>query len=217
MPRIEWNLAGERFFETGIDRTVLYPNVGVGVPWNGVVSVSEVTSGGEMQALYYDGNKYLDLSASEDFQATLEAYSSPAEFAPSDGQKALSPGLFVGQQPRKTFGLCYRTLKGNDLVGPDYGYKLHLVYNCTAAPSGRLNSTINASATPDTRAWTIYTVPPPASTFKPTAHLVLDSTLLDPAHLATIEDWLYGTEGPHSGGSPALPSISLIVDLVTGA
>lgn len=211
MSRIEWNLAGERFFETGIDRTVLYPRVGMGVPWNGVVSVSEVTSGGEMDALYYDGQKYLDVSASEDFQATLEAYSSPAEFGPSDGQKALSPGLFVGQQPRKTFGLCYRTLKGNDLVGPDYGYKLHLVYNCTAAPSGRLNSTINASATPDTRAWTIYTVPPPASTFKPTAHLVLDSTIMSSYMMETIEGLLYG----HDGADPYLPTISQIVDLVT--
>lgn len=192
MSRIEWNKAGERFFETGIDRGVLYPRAGSGVSWNGLVSVSEDSSGGDLESLYFDGVKYLDVASAENFQATLEAYSAPAEFGVSDGQKALSPGLFVTQQPRKTFGLSYRTLLGNDLVGQHLGYKLHLVYNCTAAPSSRNSKTLAENVAPETRSWTIHTVPPPASTFRPTAHVVIDSTKVDPYLMETLETTLYG-------------------------
>lgn len=207
MSRIEWNRPGERYFEAGVDRGVLYPRVGPGVPWNGLTSVNENPSGGDMESLYFDGVKYLDIVASEDFQANIDAFSAPREFAASDGQKAISPGLFVSQQPRKTFGLCYRTLKGNDLVGTQYGYKLHIVYNCTAAPSSQNNVTIGANVTPGTRSWTIYTVPPPASTFKPTAHIVLDSTLIDPYAMEQVEAILYG----HDGGAPYLPTVAELV------
>lgn len=207
MSRIEWNKAGERFFEAGVDRGVLYPRLGPGVPWNGLTSVSENTSGGDMESLYFDGIKYLDVVASEDFQATVDAYSAPAEFGPSDGQKALSPGLFVTQQPRKTFGLSYRTLKGNDLVGTEYGYKIHIVYNCTAAPSNKNNVTLGSSVTPGTRSWTIETVPPPASTFKPTAHIVLDSNLIEPFMMEQVEALLYG----HDGAAPYLPTVAELV------
>ena len=207
MSRIEWNVAGSRTFEAGVDGGVLYPRVGPGVPWNGLVSVSENASGGDVESLYYDGIKYVDVASGEDFQAVLEAFSAPPEFGVSDGQKALSPGLFVTHQPRKTFGLCYRTLIGNDLVGQEYGYKLHLVYNCTAAPSGRTNKTIGATVSVETRSWSIYTVPPPASTYRPTAHIVLDSTLIDPYIMAQIEALLYG----HDGSDPYLPSVAEIV------
>lgn len=210
MSRIEWNKPGERFFETGVNQGVLYPRVGPGVAWNGLVSVSENAAGGDLESLYYDGVKYLDVAAGEDFQATLEAYQAPAEFDASDGQKALSPGLFVTQQPRKTFGLSYRTLLGNDLVGQDYGYKIHIVYNCTAAPAPRSYKTLSGSPEPDTRSWGIYTVPPPASTFRPTAHLVLDSSKISEPQMDQIEGILYGRDG----SDPYLPSIAEIVSVL---
>lgn len=205
--RIQWNQPGQRFFEAGVDRGVLYPRTGPGVPWNGITSVSENSSGGELESLYFDGVKYLDVIASEDFSATLDAYMAPKEFAACDGQKQLSPGLFVTQQPRQTFGLCYRTLIGNDLVGEDFGYKLHIVYNCTASPSGRNNVTIGANTSPGTRSWVLNTVPPLSSTFKPTAHIVLDSTLVDPYAMQQIEALLYG----HDGADAHLPSVAEIV------
>lgn len=207
MSRIDWNLPGQHRFESGLDRGVLYPGVGPGVPWNGLVSVSENSGGGDVEPLYFDGVKYLDVVASNDFSAQLEAFAAPLEFGPCEGEKMLSPGLFVTQQPRQTFGLCYRTLLGNDLVGTEYGYKLHLVWNCTAAPSGRTNATLGASVTAGTRSWTIETVPPPASTFKPTAHIVLDSTLIDPYAMEQVEALLYG----HDGADPYLPSVAQLV------
>lgn len=208
--RIEWNKPGERFFETGVDQGVLYPRAGAGVPWNGLVAVNESTTGGEAEALYYEGVKYRDVFASEEFQATLEAFAAPAQFAACDGTKQLAPGLFVTQQPRESFGLCYRTMIGNDLVGVEYGYKLHLVYNCTAAPSGRNNKTISNSMSPETRTWTLHTVPPPATNFKPTSHLVLDSTLVNPFAMQQVEAILYG----HDNGDARLPSVAEIVDLL---
>lgn len=208
--RIEWNKPGERFFETGVDQGVLYPRAGAGVPWNGLVAVNESSSGGELEGLYFDGVKFRDVQASEEFQATLEAFAAPAEFAACDGTKQLAPGLFVTQQPRQSFGLSYRTLIGNDLVGTDYGYKLHIVYNCTAGPSGRNNQTIAGSLSPSTRSWSIETVPPPATNFKPTAHIVLDSTKVDPFGMQQIEALLYG----HDGGDARLPSVAEIVDIL---
>lgn len=216
MSRIDWNKAGERRFETGIDRGVLYPRLGPGVPWNGLVAVNENTSGGEMESLYFDGVKYLDIASGEDFQATVEAYSAPVQFAPSDGQKYLAPGLSVTQQPRKSFGLCYRTLIGNDLVGVEYGYKLHIVYNCTASPAARSNKTLAENPSPETRSWTINTVPPPANTFRPTAHLVVDSTLIDPYLMADLETLLYGRDATSELPAIAayLPTVAEIVLLL---
>lgn len=205
--RVAWNEAGKRFFETGVDQGVLYPPYGPGVPWNGLTAVSENTSGGDLEPLYFDGVKYLDVASSEDFSAQLDAYAAPPEFAACEGQKQLSPGLFVTKQPRKTFGLCYRTLIGNDLVGAELGYKLHLVYNCTAASSGRSHVTIGSNVTPVTRSWNINTVPPPATMFKPTAHIVLDSTLIEPYAMEQVEALLYG----HDGADPYLPTVAEIV------
>ena len=210
--RIEWNKPGERFFETGIDRGVLYPRVGIGTPWNGLVAVSEETSGGEVEPLYFDGFKYFDFVAYEEFKATLAAYSAPREFAAAEGVKALAPGFYVSQQPRDTFGLSYRTLLGNDLVGSEYGYKLHLVYNCTAEPSSRTSATISSNSSPDARSCNLHTVPPPATGFKPTAHVVLKSTEIDPAVMSEIEELLYGQDGV----DPALPSIADILSVLGG-
>lgn len=211
MSRIEWNKAGERFFEAGVDFGVLYPpNNAPGVAWNGLVSVSENSSGGDLEPLYFDGVKYADIVANEDFSAQIESYGAPSEFDACDGRKQLVPGLIVTQQPRKTFGLCYRTLLGNDLVGTEYGYKLHLVYNCTAAPSGRTNTTIGANVTPGTRTWDINTVPPAASTFRPTAHIVLDSTLIEPGVMEQVELALYGrnAEDGRAAKAPYLPTVA---------
>lgn len=207
MSRIEWNKPGERTFEAGVDQGVLYPRLGPGVPWNGLTAVSEDTSGGDLESLYFDGLKYLDVVGADDFQATIEAFSAPIEFAECDGQKMLSQGLFVSQQPRKTFGMSYRTLKGNDLLGTEYGYKIHIVYNCTAAPSSKSNATISDNVTPGTRSWEVSTVPPPASTFKPTAHIVLDSTMIEPYAMEQAEALLYG----HDGSDAYLPTVDELV------
>ncbi|HMT68916.1 MAG TPA: hypothetical protein PKD16_02075 [Saprospiraceae bacterium] len=202
MSRLEWNEVGKRFFETGVSHGVLYPRSGPGVAWSGITAVNEAISGGEVQSLYFDGVKYLDIVANEDFQATLEAFNSPKEFAACDGSKTLSPGLFATQQPRKTFGLSYRTLIGNDLDGLDYGYKLHIVYNCVASPAGRTNQTVAGNPTPGVRSWTLNAVPPEASTYKPTAHFVIDSTQVNRFMLEDLETYLYGRDG----FEPALPS-----------
>lgn len=202
MSRLEWNEVGKRFFETGVSHGVLYPRSGPGVAWSGITAVNEAVSGGEVQSLYFDGVKYLDVVANEDFQATLGAFNSPREFAACDGSKALSPGLYATQQPRKTFGLSYRTLIGNDLDGLDYGYKLHIVYNCVASPAGRTNQTVAGNPTPGVRSWTLNAVPPEASTYKPTAHFVIDSTQVNRFMLEDLETYLYGRDG----FEPALPS-----------
>lgn len=194
MTRVVWNKPGEKYFEAGVDRGVLYPRIGQGVPWNGLVSIAENNSGGELESLYFDGMKYLDLVAVEEFQATIEAYGAPEAFNASDGIKTLSPGLYATQQPRKTFGLSYRTLLGNDLLGQEYGYKLHIVYNCTATPASRTHKTLAGNVSADTRSWGIYTVPPPANTFRPTAHLVVDSTKVNPYLMENLETVLYGRD-----------------------
>ena len=207
MSRIEWNKAGERFFEVGSDRGVLYPRIGPGVAWNGLVGVSEDASGGELESLFFEGVKYVDLISGEDFAATIEAYTAPPEFGPSNGLKMLSPGLFVTNQRRVPFGLSYRTLIGNDLVGQAYGYKIHLAYNCLAAPSGVSHKTLSDSVAPATRSWSITTVPPKSSTFRPTAHLIVDSTLATPAALSALEDILYGNDIL----APRMPTIAEVI------
>lgn len=211
MAAIEWNQVGQRFFETGLDRGVLYPRQTHGVPWLGLVSVSESASGGESESYYFDGIKYHDFIAAEDFAATIEAYSTPPEFAGCDGTKILSPGLMVTQQPRYPFGFSFRTLIGNDTLGTEYGYKLHLVYNATASPSGRTHKTIGDSVDVSTRQWTINTVPPAASTYKPTAHFIVDSTQVDPDRMELLEGYLYGDYQRE----PELPSQSTVIALLS--
>lgn len=210
MVRITWDGPGTRFYETGVDRGVFYPASGAaGVSWSGLIGVTENVSGGEATPLYYDGVKYLDVVGSEDFQATIEAYSSPAEFADCDGIKSLATGLFVTGQPRNWFGMSYRTLVGNDLDA-DAGYKIHLVYNAMALPSARANKTKSDKTDPMTKSWTINTVPPFVTDagYKPTAHVILDSRKVNTLLLAYLEGILYGT----TTSSPRLP---LIGELLT--
>ena len=196
MSKIVWDQTGERLYETGVQQGVLYiPASGVyskGVAWNGLTAVTESPSGAEATALYADDIKYLNLMSNEEFGCTIEAYTYPDEFAVCDGSASLAKGVNIGQQPRKTFGLCYRTTLGNDTDGNDYGYKLHMVYGCLAAPSEKAFSTINDSPEAITFSWEVSTTPVNVAGHKPTAHLEIDSTKADPVKLAALEKILYG-------------------------
>ena len=196
MSKIVWDQTGERLYETGVKQGVLYISTsGVyskGVAWNGLTAVTESPSGAEATALYADDIKYLNLMSNEEFGCTIEAYTYPDEFAACDGSASLAKGVSIGQQPRKIFGLCYRTTLGNDTDGNDYGYKLHMVYGCLAAPSEKAFSTINDSPEAITFSWEVSTTPVNVAGHKPTAHLEIDSTKADPVKLAALEKILYG-------------------------
>ena len=196
MSKIVWDQTGERLYETGVKQGVLYiPTSGVytkGVAWNGLTAVTESPSGAEATALYADDIKYLNLMSAEEFACTIEAYTYPNEFAECDGSASLAMGVNIGQQPRKTFGLCYRTTVGNDTDGNAHGYKLHMVYGCLAAPSEKAYATINDSPEPITFSWEVSTTPVNVTGHKPTALLTIDSTKADPTKLAALEKILYG-------------------------
>ena len=199
MSRIVWDQTGKRLYETGVDRGVIYPlNIDgtypLGVAWNGLSNVTESPSGAEASPVYADNIKYLNLVSAEDFGASIEAYTYPDEFAECDGSAELTPGVMIGQQNRKTFGLCYRSLLGNDVEGTEYGYKLHLVYGALAAPSEKAYQTVNDSPEAIALSWEITTSPVSVAGFKPTAILTIDSTKVDAAKLAALEDILYGKD-----------------------
>ena len=208
MSRIKWDATGERYYETGVKNGVLYPiqTGGLytkGVAWNGLTAVTESPSGAEATPLYADDIKYLNLMSNEEFGCTIEAYTYPDEFAECDGSASLATGVMIGQQARKTFGLCYRTTVGNDVNGSDYGYKLHLVYGCLAAPSEKAYATINDSPEAITFSWEVSTTPVNVTGFKPTSQITIDSTkVMKKEKLTALEDILYGKDaGPD--GSPA--------------
>ena len=196
MSKIVWDQTGERLYETGVNHGVLYiPTSGVyskGVAWNGLTAVTESPSGAEATALYADDIKYLNLMSAEEFACTIEAYTYPDEFAECDGSASLVAGVSIGQQPRKTFGLCYRTTIGNDTDGNAHGYKLHMVYGCLASPSEKAYATINDSPEANTFSWEVSTTPVNVTGHKPTAFLTIDSTKADPTKLAALEKILYG-------------------------
>ena len=199
MSKLTWDNIGERLFETGVKQGVLYPiqsdgKYTKGVAWNGLTAVTESPSGAEATPLYADDIKYLNLLSNEEFGATIEAYTYPDEFAECDGSAELATGVMIGQQKRKTFGLCYRTTIGNDVEGNDYGYKLHLVYGCLAAPSEKSYSTINDNPDAITFSWEVSTTPVNVEGFKPTSQITIDSTKADPTKLAALEAVLYGGE-----------------------
>lgn len=196
--RLTWDDAGKRLYETGVKQGVLYPqdNDGAypkGVAWNGLTAVTESPEGAEPTPLYADDIKYLNLLSTEEFKATVEAYTYPDEFAECDGSGSLVEGVTIGQQDRKTFGLSYRTSLGNDVKGNEYGYKLHIVYGCLAAPSEKAYATVNDSPEAITFSWEVSTTPVNVTGFKPTASLVLDSVKLGAAKMKAIEDVLYGS------------------------
>lgn len=199
MAKLVWDQSGQRFYETGVKMGVLYVQDASGaypkgVAWNGLTAVNETPSGAEATPLYADDIKYLNLRSAEDFGATIEAYMYPEEFEQCDGSAELAPGVKIGQQARNAFGLCYRTVLGNDIAGNDYGYKLHIIYGATAAPSEKSYATINDSPEAITFSWEVNCTPVEVDGFKPTASLVIDSTKVDAEKLAALEAKLYGGE-----------------------
>lgn len=209
MPRLTWDAIGERFYETGVDRGVLYVDATPGVAWTGLISVSESPSGGDPKPYYIDGIKYLNLSTAEEFEATVAAYSSPSAFGVCEGVKAIQNGLFVTHQPKKSFGLSYRTRVGNDLQGSEHGYKIHLVYNALAGSSQRNNNTIKDTVDPAALSWSITTLAPEITGYRRTAHLVIDSRYTDSDILADLEDIVYG----NSSTSARLPAPDELIDI----
>lgn len=197
--KLVWDQTNERLYETGVKMGVVYPQATsgtypMGVAWNGLTTVTESPSGAEATALYADDIKYLNLMSAEEFAATIEAYTYPDEFAECDGSAELAKGVAIGQQKRKAFGLCYRTVLGNDVDGNDYGYKLHIIYGAMAAPSEKAYATINDSPEAITFSWELSTTPVSVDGFKPTASITIDSTKADPTKLEALEKILYGSE-----------------------
>lgn len=216
MPRLVWDNTGERLYETGVKRGVLYPadngTYPKGYVWNGLTSVSESPSGAEANAIYADDIKYLELRSAEEFGATVEAYMYPEEFAICDGSASVADGVIIGQQTRKPFGLSYRTILGNDTENDAYGYKLHLIYNAMASPSERSYQTVNDSPEAITFSWELTTTPIAVEGYKPTASMIIDSTKADPAKLAELEDILYGTDNEEA----RLPLPAEVIELMGG-
>lgn len=215
MAKLVWNEAGKRLYETGVDRGVLYVSNGSGgykkgVVWNGLVSVNESPSGAEATPLYAGNVKYVELMSNEEFGASIEAYTYPEEFEQCDGSAELADGITIGQQPRKSFGLCYRTKIGNDTAGDEHGYKIHLIYGAKAAPTEKSYTTINDSPEAITFSWEITTTPIEVAGHKPTATLTIDSTKVQPDKLEAIEKKLYGDTATEA----TLPSPAEILALI---
>jgi len=208
MSKLVWDQTGQRLYETGVKKGVLYPQgeggtYPLGVAWNGLTAVTESPSGAEATPLYADDIKYLNLISAEEFGATIEAYTYPDEFAECDGSAELVPGVMLGQQARKAFGLSYVTTLGNDVKNNDYGYKLHIIYGALAAPSEKAYATINDSPEAITFSWEVTTTPVAVNGFKPTASITIDSTKVNAEKLAALEAILYGGEGEDA--QPRLP------------
>lgn len=222
MSRLTWDDTGKRLYETGTKMGVLYPQsedgtYPKGVAWNGLMSVSESPSGAEASALYANDAKYLELYSNEEFGFTIGAYTYPEEFSACDGSAELASesGVYVGQQPRKAFGLTYRTVVGNDVKGSDYGYKLHLVYGAKASPSEKGYSSINDSPEAVEFSWECTTTPINIEGFKPAAHIEIDSTKIEPEKLKKIEDVLYGTNANGDSSTGTEPKLLLPNEIVT--
>lgn len=198
MSKLVWDNTGERFYETGVKNGVLYvQEAGAypkGVVWNGLTAVTESPSGAEATPLYADDIKYLNLMSTEEFGATIEAYTYPDEFAACDGSAEIAKGVMIGQQKRKTFGLSYKTTLGNDVDGNSHGYKLHIIYGALAAPSEKAYATINDSPEAITFSWEVSTTPVNVEGHEPTASIVIDSTKVAKDKLTALEAILYGSE-----------------------
>lgn len=221
MTRLQWDPVGQRFFETGVDRGVLYPSVNglypSGVPWNGLTGVTEAPSGAGTTPLWADNMKYLNLVAREEFGATVTAYTYPDEFGACDGTAKVN-GVRIGQQNRQSFGMSYRTKVGNDTDGQDHGYKLHLVYGALAAPSQKAYGTVNDTPAGIDFSWAVTTTPVDVGTiggvtYQPTAILTISSLDVTAADLAALEDVLYGT----AGANPRLPLPAEVVAMFSGS
>lgn len=224
MSKLVWDQTGERLYETGVDRGVLYlldnsNKYSTGVAWNGLTAVTESPSGAEATDLHADNIKYLSMRSAETFGATIEAYTYPDEFGECDGSAEIATGVIIGQQARKTFGLCYRTVVGNDVNGNDHGYKLHLIYGATASPSEKGYATISDSPEAITFSWEVTTTPVNVEGFKPTACLTIDSTKANATDLASLEEILYGkdagAEGTPAAVKPRLPLPDEVAEIMS--
>lgn len=220
MAKLVWDKPSERLYETGIKNGVLYVQgtggtYPKGVAWNGLTSVTESPSGAEPTPLYADDIKYLNLLSTEEFGATIEAYTYPDEFAECDGSKSLAEGVYIGQQARKAFGMCYKTTLGNDTEGNDHGYKLHIIYGALAAPSEKAYETINDSPEAITFSWEISTTPVNVKGSKPTATIVIDSTKANPEKLEALEVILFGADAPNGEGTGTDPRLPLPDEIAT--
>lgn len=218
MSKLEWDATGARLYETGVRQGVLYiqDETGAypkGVAWNGLTAVTESPSGAEATPLYADDIKYLNLVSAEELGGTIEAYTYPKEFEQCDGSAELVTGVSIGQQARKTFGMCYRTAVGNDIVNNDYGYKLHIIYGALAAPSEKAYATINDSPEAITFSWEFSTTPVNVTGFRPTATVVIDSTKVDAEKMAALEAVLYGSDSEEA----RLPLPDEIAELIGDA
>lgn len=226
MSAIVWDKTGERIYESGVDHGVLYPQddtgaYACGVAWNGLIGITESPSGAESNPQYADNIKYLDLMSAEEFGATIEAYMYPVEFEECDGTAEVAPGVTIGQQNRKTFGMSYRTKVGNDVAGQDYGYKLHLFWGAKASPSEKNFQTINDSPEATTFSWEVTTTPVVLTTinpktkkvYNPTASMVVNSTKVDATKLAALEKILYGD----TESEPRLPTPDEVIAIFAPA
>lgn len=224
MAKLVWDATGQHLYETGVDHVVLYKlddqnAYSSGYAWNGVSAINESPSGADSNPIYADNIKYLDLRSAEEFGATIECYTYPDEFAECNGEAMPASGIVLGQQTRKTFGLSYRTLIGNDVKGNDYGYKLHLIYGCTASPSEKNYQTVNDSPEAGSFSFEVTTVPVAVPGYKNTALIVIDSTKFTTQVMKALEDLLYGTENATAAlptPQTVLTTLGLTYDSTTG-
>ena len=219
MSKITWDKLGEHFFETGVDHGVYYDynkatkKFDKGVAWNGLSAVSESPSGAEPSAIYADNIKYLNLLSAEEYSATIEAYTYPDAFKKSDGLGEIAAGVTIGQQSRAMFGFSYRSLLGNDTDGTKAGYKIHLIYNCTASPSEKAHNTVNDNPDAAAMSWSISTTPVDVAGFSPTATIEIDSRTVDAEKLAAFEAILYGSDD----AEPRMPLPDEVIELLGAA
>lgn len=209
MTRLDWNAVGTRFYEAGVDRGVLYVEGQPGVAWTGLTSVVEHSSGGSQRPFYLDGVKYLNVPSSEEYEATIDAFTYPEAFEQCDGTSRIHTGLLITQQSRKSFSLSYRSKVGNDVDGVDHGYKIHLVYNALASPSQKTNKSIGDSPDPSDFSWDITTRPPTVTGYKRTAHVIVDSRFTNSMTLSSIENILYGSVS----NSARMPSLAELIEI----
>lgn len=212
MPRLDWGGSGNRFYEAGVDRGVLYIADQPGVPWIGLTNVEETPTGGEPKSYYIDGVKYLQISSSEEFAANISAFTYPDEFSECDGTARVRPGLLLTQQRRQQFGFSYRVRVGNDLEGTDHAYKIHLVYNALAAPAQRSYATLGGDPEATTFSWSLSTKAPSAVGYKHSAHVVIDTRDVHPTTLKAVEDILYGDE-TNTARLPSFEELVAVFDI----
>lgn len=220
MPKLVWDQAGERLYETGTSKGVLFPQddtgaYETGVAWNGLISVKKSPDGAEESPLYADNMKYLSLQSAENLKGSIDAYMYPEEFEACDGSKAVHPGVYVGQQTRQPFGLAYCTIVGNDTKGNAFGEKLHIIYNAKAAPAERAHETVNADPSALTFSWEYSTVPVnlDAINLEPSAGIVIDKTKVSAAAWTAITDKIWG----NTTGTSTLPTLQEVITLTAGA